>query len=257
MHAAITIWNKQLLKLSPEETFGLLLQPILWVVLFGVGMKGLIGQGLPSDDNFYISFMAPGIIAFSALGGAIAGGSIWLDERRRGIVNEYLVAPISRLSILRRNARTIVTTTLFQARVLIIVALRKGSAIAVDPIGWIGGMLLVGGFGLGFAGIALAVASKTTEPGAYHALIFLLNLPLLFLSTALYPLEALPRWMQIGAQINPTSYVVDGLRRLVFEDGLSMAGDDVLPLWSCFLAIGLFASLGMGLAYSAFRSAVE
>ena len=76
MNAAITLWNKQMSKLSGEETFGLLIQPILWVVLFGVGMKGVMGSAVPGGDDFYIAFMAPGIVALSALGGAIAGGSV-------------------------------------------------------------------------------------------------------------------------------------------------------------------------------------
>ena len=42
MNAALTLWNKQMSKLSGEETFGLLIQPILWVLLFGVGMTSII-----------------------------------------------------------------------------------------------------------------------------------------------------------------------------------------------------------------------
>lgn len=257
MNAALTLWHKQMRKLSGEEAFGLLLQPVLWVVLFGVGMKGLIGQAESGADNIYIVFMAPGIIAFSALGGAIAGGTVWLDERIHGIVKEYLVAPIPRLSILMGNALTIITKSLFQAFVIFIVALLMGSQLAGQPVGWIGSILLVVGFSMGFAGIALAVASKTNDPGAYHALIFILNLPLLFLSNALYPLTALPQWMQTAAKFNPTSYVVDGLRQLILEDGLLMSGGDVLPLWLCFLAVTIFAVFGMSLAFIAFRSALE
>ncbi|MAU09954.1 MAG: ABC transporter [Anaerolineaceae bacterium] len=257
MNAAITLWNKQMSKLSGEETFGLLIQPILWVVLFGVGMKGVMGSAVPGGDDFYIAFMAPGIVALSALGGAIAGGSVWLDERMRGIVKEYLVAPIPRLSILLGNTFTIVTKSLFQAIVIFVIGVLMGAQIANNPPGWVGGILLVAGYSIGFAGIALALASKTNDPGAYHAVIFLLNLPLLFLSNALYPLSSLPQWMQIGARINPTSYVVDGLRQLVLTNGNGLASGELLPLWQCAVAIILFATLGMWLAYVAFRSAIR
>lgn len=255
MNAAITLWHKQMSKLSGEETFGLLIQPILWVVLFGVGMEGIMGTAMTGGEN-YIAFMAPGIVALSALGGAIAGGSVWLDERIRGIVKEYLVAPIPRLSILMGNTLTIVTKSLFQAIVIFIVGILMGTQIVDNPPGWIGGIILVAGYGIGFAGIALALASKTDDPGAYHAVIFLLNLPLLFLSNALYPLSTLPQWMQIGARLNPTTYVVDGIRQMVLLNGDLMAGGELIPLWQCFLAIFLFAVAGMWLAYVAFRSTV-
>ncbi len=224
MNAAFVLWNKQMHKLSMEETFGLLIQPILWVVLFGIGMKGIVGAAVPGGDDLYIAFMAPGIVALSALGGAIAGGSVWLDERLRGIVKEYLVAPIPRLSILLGNALTIVTKSLFQAIVIFVVGVLMGAQVALNPPGWLGGVVLVAGFGLGFAGIALAVASKTDSPGAYHSLIFLLNLPLLFLSNALYPLSALPQWMQVAARLNPTSYVVDGIRQMVLGKRRGVGG---------------------------------
>lgn len=257
MNAAITLWNKHMHQMSSSEAFGLLLQPILWVVLFGVGMRGLLTQTGGDETGLYIAFMAPGIIAVSVQSGAIAGGTVWLDERVRGIVKEYLVAPIPRLSILMGNAMSIVTKSLLQAAIIFIVALLMGMTITVNLLGWIGGLLLIIGYGLGFAGIALATASKTNNSGAYHALIFVLNLPVLFLSNALYPLDALPRWMQIAAQLNPTSYVVDGLRQLVLADATSLAGDMILPVWSCFLVVTLFAALGMWLALKAFRSAIE
>jgi ABC-2 type transport system permease protein len=256
MNSAFALWHKQMNKLSGEETFGLLIQPILWVVLFGVGMKGIMGSAMTGGGD-YIAFMAPGIVALSALGGAIAGGSVWLDERIRGIVKEYLVAPIPRLSILLGNTLTIVTKSLFQAIVIFIVALLMGTQLANNPLGWLGGIVLVAGYGIGFAGIALAFASKTNDPGAYHAVIFLLNLPLLFLSNALYPLSSLPQWMQIGARLNPTTYVVDGIRQMVLQNGDLLAGGQMIPLWQCFFAIALFAIGGMWFAYTAFRSTVE
>lgn len=256
MNAAMTLWNKQMSKISGEETFGLLIQPILWVMLFGVGMKGTMGSAISGGED-YIAFMAPGIVALSALGGAIAGGSVWLDERLRGIVKEYLVAPVPRLSILLGNTLTIVTKSLFQAVVIFFVGLLMGAQIASNPVGWLGGLLLITGYSVGFAGIALAVASKVEDSGAYHALIFLVNLPLLFLSNALYPLSSLPEWMQVGARLNPTSYVVDGIRQMMLQNGDLFAGGELLPLWQCFVAIALFAVAGTWFAYTAFRSTVR
>jgi ABC-2 type transport system permease protein len=212
---------------------------------------------MPGGGELYVTFMLPGIVALSALGGSIGGGSVWLDERLRGIVKEYLVAPIRRLSILMGNALSTVTKSLFQAIVIFVVGVLVGAQVNLNPVGWLGGLALVAGYGLGFAGIALSLASKTDNPGAYHTMIMLLNLPLLFLSNALYPLSWLPKWMQIGALINPTSYVIDGVRQMVLENGAALAGGEVLPLWLCFLVVAAFAALGMWLAYSAFKSSVK
>ncbi len=259
MAATVTLWNKHMSKFlaNPMEMFGLLIQPILWVVLFGVGMKSMMSPAMPGGGDTYVTYMLPGIVALSALGGAVGGGSVWLTERLRGIVKEYLAAPIPRLSILMGNALSTVTKSMFQALVILIVGILMGAKLSSNPLGWLGGLVLVAGFGLGFAGLALAMASQTDNPGAYHSMIMLFNLPMLFLSNALYPLSSLPTWMRVGAYINPTSYVIDGVRQMMLKDGATLAGGDVLPLWLCFVVIAAFATLGMWLAYNAFKSSIK
>jgi len=101
------------------------------------------------------------------------------------------------------------------------------------------------------------MASSTDNPGAYHAMIMLLNLPLLFLSNALYPLQTMPTWMRIGALINPTTYVVTGLRYMLLDNGVQLAQVDGIPLWLCFVAIAIFIALGMWLASSTFKKSLR
>ena len=259
MSAAIILWNRQMMKSirNTEEMIGMLIQPVLWVVLFGVGMGSLLGPAMPGGEDFYLTFMLPGIIALTASGGAIAGGSVWLMERIQGIVKEYLAAPIPRLSILMGNALSIVTKGLLQAMVILIVGIIVGANISTNPLGWLGGLALVAGFALGFAGIAIMFASNTDNPGAYHMMIMLFNLPLLFLSNALYPLETMPTWMRIGALVNPTTYVVTGLRYMLLDNGAELAKVDAIPLWLCFLVIVVFAGLGTWLGYRAFKKSLK
>lgn len=259
MSAAVTLWSKHMAKSvrNQMEMTGMLIQPILWVVLFGVGMGSLLGASAPGGEDLYITFMLPGIIALTASGGAIAGGSTWLHERLQGIIKEYLAAPISRFSILMGNALSTVSKGLIQALVILIVGLIVGAKITGNPLGWLGSLVLVGGFTLGFAGIALGMASSTDNTGAYHSMIMLLNLPLLFLSNALYPLETMPTWMRIGALINPTTYVVTGLRYMLIDNGAELARVETIPLWLCFAAIAIFIALGMWLASSAFRKSLR
>ena len=95
-----------------EEIVGMLIQPILWVVLFGVGMRGLLGAVTPGSGEGYMTFVLPGIVALTAVGAAIGGGATWLYERLNGIMKEYLVAPIPRLSILLGHAYSITTKVL-------------------------------------------------------------------------------------------------------------------------------------------------
>lgn len=256
--ATITIWEKQLKKslIHGEEVFGMLLQPILWVVLFGVGMRSLMGMGGSDMGDGYMTFVLPGIIALTAVSAAISGGSTWLNERLLGVVKEYLVAPIPRLSILMGHALYIVTQVAIQSLIILLVGLLMGARLHSNPLGWLAGFYFVTTYGLGFSGIALAVASKTESSGGYHVLIFLLQLPLLFWSNSLYPLDLLPGWMRIGALFNPTTYAVSGLRQVTMAS-VTMGSSEPLSLWLCVVVLLVFAVLGMGLALRAFKSAVS
>src|SRR5215216_5325477 len=142
MHATATIWSKHMIKFfhNREELGGLLLQPILWVALFGVGMGALVGSVGGSD---YMSFMLPGILALTALGGAVGGGMALLDERLRGVLKEYLAAPIPRLSILLGNAASTVTKALFQAAIILLVGALMGAYITPNPLGWLALIVLL------------------------------------------------------------------------------------------------------------------
>ena len=66
---AFSIWHKHMRKFlgNGEELFGLMIQPVLWVVLFGVGMKNLMGTAAVGSSGNYIGFMLPGIAAWGAL----------------------------------------------------------------------------------------------------------------------------------------------------------------------------------------------
>lgn len=261
MNATFTLWNKHMAKFvrNAEETLGVLMQPVLWVVLFGVGMRAMVGMMMPISQGNYITFMVPGVLTLSAMSGAISGGSSLLYERIDGMIKEYLVAPIPRLSILVANALSTVTKGLIQALVILIVGALLGATLKLNVFGWIAGLFLVALYTLGFAGIALAVASQTDSTGGYHALIFIFNLPLLFASNALFPLSALEsvpvlKW---GALINPTSWVVDGVRQLMFTNAHLFPGDEPLSLLIAFVYVGVFAIVGVGLAYVSFRRAIR
>jgi len=250
MNATITIWSKHMIKFfrNREELGGLLIQPILWVVLFGVGMSALVGNVGGSD---YMSFMLPGILALTALGGAVGGGMALLDERLRGIMKEYLAAPIPRLSILLGNAASTVSKALFQAVIVLVVGALMGAHITANPLGWLALALLLTLFTLGFAGIALAFAAASKSIMGYHGLIFLFNLPLLFASNALYPLVNMPGWIKVIALINPTTYLIDALR------GLTFGGTAAIALPISFAVTAVFAALGLALSLWSFQRTIR
>ena len=154
------------------------------------------------------------------------------------------------------NAASIMTKALIQSVIILVVGVLVGATLDGNPVEWLGALTLVLLFGIGFSGIALAAASVVDDIGGYHMMIALLQLPMLFMSNALYPLDSLPTWLAWIARFNPASYLVDGLRQTILTDGLSMAGSEVLALWACFAVCAGFAVFGMALALKAFQKSL-
>jgi ABC-2 type transport system permease protein len=258
MNATLVIWYRHMKKalVHPEEIVGMLIQPMLWVMLFGIGMRSLMGTTTPESGHDYMTFVVPGIVALTAVGVSIAGGATWLTERLLGILKEYLVAPIPRLSILLGNAASIVTKVLIQSIIILMIGVLMGARLSPHPAGWVGGFFIITGYGIGFSGCALAVASSTESSAGYHMMIFLLQLPLLFLSNSLYPLPPLPLWMKIGAYLNPTTYAVTGLRQMALGAIPTIETVATIPVWLCCSVTVGFAVLGMYLALIAFNKAI-
>ncbi len=250
MYATYVIWTKHMGKFahSTEELLGLALQSVLWVLLFGVGMSGLVPA---IEGTNYMSYILPGIMALSALGGAVGGGIVLLDERLRGIIKEYLAAPIPRLSILLGNAASTATKAMFQAVLMLLVGLLMGARLAGHPAGWLLALLLIAIFALGFSGLALAMAAVSRSIMGYHGMIFLFNLPLLFASNALYPLQVLPTWMQGLVLLNPVTYLIDAVRALAFGTA------PTLPILLSIAVVTAFAILCVWLALSMFQRSLR
>lgn len=250
MHATYVIWSKHMYKFwrNTEELVGLSLQSILWVVLFAVGMRGIVPD---IDGADYLSYILPGIIAFSALGGAIGGGLILLDERLRGIVKGYLVSPIPRFSILLGNAASTATKALFQSVLMLLVGMVMGVRLAGNPAGWGLALVLLLLFAIGWSGLALAMAAQSRSIMGYHGMLFLFNLPILFASNALYPIAVLPAWMSVLVMLNPLTYLIDAMRALAF--GIPAT----IPLWLSGGVVLLLAVGGIWLASASFQLAVK
>jgi ABC-2 type transport system permease protein len=242
---ALVIFRKHMFKFvrNTTEIGGTLAAPLLLAITFGAGMENIVDPAMIGGAN-YLSFITPGIIAFTALSGAVNAGMTALEEKIRGFLKEYLVAPIPRSSVLLASTLSGLLKTLVQSLLILVIALLFGAQLQTDSVGILGALVVMALFMLAFVSFANGMALRSKSVGGYHTMLFLLNLPLLFLSNALYPLATMPLWMRIIAYINPTTYMVDGLRQTLFANG-------ALPVW---LSILVLAGYAVGLLWFGVKS---
>jgi len=70
-------------------------------------------------------------------------------------------------------------------------------------------------------------------------------MPLFFASSAIYPLNIMPGWIQPFARINPLTYVVEALRGLLATGDLSHLPLDILAISAATIVFLVLASLGL------------
>ena len=248
---AWVIFTKHMVKFTRNgaELGGTLAAPLLLAATFGAGMSNVVDTTTLGGLN-YVSYITPGILAFTALSAAVNAGMTALEEKIRGFLKEYLAAPIPRFSILLASTLSGLVKALVQSVLILLIALLFGARLATSLPGLLGALAVLTLFMLTCVGFSNAMALRSKSIGGYHTMLFLLNLPLLFLSNALYPLATMPRWMQIVALINPTTYAVDGLRQTLFGAG-------TLPLALCFVVLTLYALLCLWFGVRSFRRIVQ
>ncbi|MEB3225993.1 MAG: ABC transporter permease [Synechococcus sp.] len=201
------------LQRRPTTLIAGIIQPFMWLILFGA-LFYKAPQGLFGNDINYAQFLAPGIIVFTAFSGALNAGLPVMFDREFGFLNRLLVAPLAtRYSIVAASTIYIMGLTLIQTAVIVGASAFLGAGLP-RALG-LGAIALVV-FLIVLAVTALSLGLAFALPGHIEliAVIFVVNLPLLFASTALAPLDFMANWLQIVASLNPLTYAIEPIRYL-------------------------------------------
>jgi ABC-2 type transport system permease protein len=132
-----------------------------------------------------------------------------------GLLDKFLIAPINRMSILFGRALADAVRMFAQAMILVLAAIPLGVKFVHGPLGVVGAALLAVLLGMGLAGFSNAVALRTKNAEATLMVGTFFVFPLLFLSSALVPTQALPGWIETVGRYNPVQYAVEGARNLM------------------------------------------
>jgi ABC-2 type transport system permease protein len=209
-----------------------LAQPLLFLVVFGSGLSSSLGSGglFGSRGGLsYIQFVYPGIIGMSILFTSIFGAMSIVWDREFGFLKEVLVAPIDRWAVAIGKALGGTTQAMIQGLILLVLAPFVGVKLSLLTILAIVPLAAVLAFGLSAFGVMLASMMKSLQ--GFQVVMNFLMMPMFFLSGALFPLTNLPAWMTFVTRIDPASYGIDPLRRVILSDsGLSSAAIDRLGL---------------------------
>jgi ABC-2 type transport system permease protein len=218
------------LQRRPSTLIAGVIQPFIWLILFGALFYNA-PQGVFGDGTNYAKFLAPGIIVFTAFSGALNAGLPIMFDREFGFLNRLLVAPLaSRYSIVAASAIYIVSLSLIQTAVIIGASAFVGAGL--PSLAGLSAIALIV-FLIVLAVTALSLGLAFALPGHIEliAVIFVTNLPLLFASTALAPLDFMAKWLEAIALFNPLTYGIEPIRYLYLNPDWSLTSEVLQSPW--------------------------
>ena len=207
---------------DPTEMISRAVQPVLWLVVFGQVLAQV--RGIHTGPLSYLAFITPGILAQSVLFSAIFYGIAVIWERDLGVVHKLLVSPAWRGSLVFGKAVAAGFRGLVQAVVIYIIAVAMHVSLRLDPLSIcavLASVMLGSGI---FATFSLIIACIVKTRERFMGIGQLLTMPMFFASNAIYPLDIMPGWLRVIAQINPLTYLIDALRGLMITGGESVHG---------------------------------
>jgi ABC-2 type transport system permease protein len=213
--AVKTVWRRDLIRFAGNraQVMTWLIQPLLFLFVLGSGLQSL--SAASTDGVDLKTFIFPGVLCVAVLFTAMVSAASLVWDRELGFLREMIVAPVSRTSIV--VGKCLGGATIAASQGVIVLALAGLVDVPYDPLLLLGafGLLVLLAFTVSAFGVLVAVTIKQAQ--TFTWVMQLVVFPMFFLSGALYPVDGLPAWLQVLNRINPLTYAVDPMRRLVFS----------------------------------------
>ncbi|GHB06689.1 hypothetical protein GCM10010512_42660 [Streptomyces thermoviolaceus subsp. thermoviolaceus] len=219
----------QKLRHDRTELYTRAVQPALWLLIFGQTFTRI--RAIPTGGIPYLDFMAPGIIAQSAMFIAIFYGIQIIWERDAGVLNKLLVTPTPRSALVTGKAFAAGVKSLVQAIVVIVIAALLGVALTWNPLRLLGVAVAVILGSAFFSCLSMTIAGIVLSRDRLMGIGQAITMPLFFGSNALYPVAVMPGWLQAVSKANPLSYQVDALRGLLLGTSTHLASTSPSSSW--------------------------
>jgi ABC-2 type transport system permease protein len=228
---------------QPIWVFMMVVQPMIWLVLYGQLFKNVGAQGHAPSAGSYIQFLAPGIICMNAFFGGMWSGMGMITDLDRKVVDRFLAAPASRFAIVLSQVVRAGITAVLQTLILLLAGLALGVRVHGGALGWL--VIFAAAFLLAsaFAGFSNGLALIFRRPESMIATANMVGLPMMFLSSILVTIALMPGWIQAVTRFNPVNWGVHAARNAVNSSGAwGATGEYLVFLLAAMAVTSLFAT---------------
>jgi ABC-2 type transport system permease protein len=204
----LTVRSVRALIRQPWYVAVTLVQPIVWLLLFGqlftsvVNIPGFTGGGT------YLEFITPGVIMMTSLFSSGWAGTVYIEDMNRGVMDRLLASPVSRGAMMVATLAYQSIVTIIQSLAVFAIAYACGARFDGSAAGIVMTLLAASLLTVVFAALSNAVALLVRQQDALIGISQFISLPLPFLSSALIDTQLSPEWVRQVAKYNPVDWAV-------------------------------------------------
>lgn len=226
-------------KRNPDTILTSIVTPILTMLLFAY----VLGGAMQTGDTSYVNYIVPGII-LQCLGQCAASTAIAVcSDIKSGIIERFCTMPIKRASILTGHVLEAYIRNMMTALLIILVASLIGFRPQADVVGWCIALFIISLYILTLSWISVYFGILANSPeGAGAFAILAIALPCL--SSGFVPIDTMPKLLQIFAEHQPMTPIIDSLRALLLNETLETSTLLYAILW-CAVLLFLFYILSV------------
>jgi ABC-2 type transport system permease protein len=210
------VWRREMVRFRADRMriITALVQPVLFLFVLGSGLQSLAGPGTHGVN--VKTFLYPGILCMTVLFTALFSAASIVWDREFGFLREMMVAPVRRSSIVLGKCFGGATVAGLQGVIMILLAPLVHVPYKLTMMLGIFALQLLLAYMITAFGVMIAVRIKQMQ--SFMGLTQMLVMPMFFLSGALFPVSNLPRWLEILNRLDPLTYAVDPMKKLVFNN---------------------------------------
>jgi ABC-2 type transport system permease protein len=231
------IWYRDVLRFVRDRPriIAAMAQPTLYLLIFGSGVSSAMGGPTASGAD-YLQFLFPGVVGMTVLFTSVFTAMSIVWDREFGFLKEVLVAPVSRTAVAIGKALGGSTQAVLQGSIVLLLAPLAGVSLSPITVVMVLPLMFLLAFALTSLSIALAARMRSME--GFQVMMNFFMMPLFFLSGALFPLSGLPEWLTVLTLLDPATYGIDPIRRIIMTgSGYSPEAMPALVLFGVQLSI--------------------
>lgn len=199
------------IKNNPDQLLSMVLQPVMFMILF----RYVFGGAINTEGTSYVNFLTAGILVQGAAFGATTTAIGVATDLQRGIIDRFKSLPMLSSAVLIGHVVADLVRNTVSSAIMVGVGLLVGFRPTANFAEWllVIGILLLFTLAISWLSAILGLLSKSIEAVQWFS--FIAIFPLTFASSAFVPTSGMPGPLRWFAENQPITHVIEAIRSLL------------------------------------------